>query len=272
MEVLSNISWTPSLLSRFESKLGYDLKPFLPLIAYGNNNINLQGGSPGAFQAVLDTEDQGSGYVNDYRIALADGYQAYLSTLGNWTQSYLGLRHSAQVSYNLPMDMEASIPFVEVPECESLQFRNSVDGYRQFSGVAYLAGKNVVSVELGAVFGLAFRYTVPDLLFSTHRAVSGGVNRIVIHGQSYTGNYTATTWPGYTAFNYGVSDSYMNKQPTWDHGLGSALEHIARTQYIQQSGSGKFDLAIYNRQSATDPVVHTLYTADDLSSSGMCVS
>ena len=153
MEILSNISWSKSLPDRFQAINGYDIRPYLPLIVFGNNNINIQGGNPGAYRVRLNNENGGMGYINDYRVALASGYQEYLTALVDWTQSALNLTFSSQVSYNMPMDMESSIPYVDIPECESLQFRDSVDGYRQFSATAYLAGRNVVSIELGAVFG-----------------------------------------------------------------------------------------------------------------------
>ncbi|TQN73981.1 hypothetical protein CSHISOI_01436 [Colletotrichum shisoi] len=77
----------------------------------------------------------------------------------------------------MPMDMEASIPFVDAPECESLQWHDNVDGYRQFSGPANLARKMVISNELGAISGRAYSLTIPELLFAMNRAVSGGVNQ-----------------------------------------------------------------------------------------------
>jgi len=267
MELLSNVSWSRSLPARFRKIHGYEIRPYLPLILFGNNNVNLQQLAPGRFQVLLDTEDAGAGYVNDYRTALANGYQEYLSTLVNWTHEQ-NVTFSSQVSYNLPMDMESSIPYVDIPECESLQFGDSVDGYRQFSATAYLAEKNIVSIEIGAVFGLAYAYTLPDLLFSANRAFAGGVNRLVIHGQAYTGNYTATTWPGFTAFGYLVSEIYSDKQPSWNHGLQDALGYISRTQWVQRQGIGKLDIAMLNLQSATDPVVHTLYTGNDLTDDG----
>ncbi|KAJ0382930.1 hypothetical protein COL922a_011526 [Colletotrichum nupharicola] len=210
-----------------------------------------------------DTYDKGQGYVNDYRAALADGYQEYVTTLANWAHS-LGLGLSSRVSYNLPMDMEASIPFVDAPECESLQFHDNLDGYRQFSGPASLARKTVISKELGAVFGSAYRFTTPDLLFAMNRAVAEGVNQFVIHGQSYSGNYPQTTWPGYTAFRYYVSDLYSPKRPDWDHGLQAGLDYMGRVQHIQQTGVPRIDIAFYNKQTATDPNMGTLYTSDDL--------
>ncbi|KAF4838526.1 hypothetical protein CGCTS75_v000303 [Colletotrichum tropicale] len=263
MEILSNTSWTRTLPERFEKLFGYDLRPYLPLIIFNNNNINLQNDAPGHTRCFLDTHDQGQGYINDYRPALADGYQEYVTTLANWTHS-LGLGLSAQVSYNLPMDMEASVPFVDAPECESLQFHDNLDGYRQFSGPANLARKTVISNELGAVFGSAYRFAIPDLLFAMNRAVAGGVNQFVIHGQSYSGNYPQTTWPGYTAFRYYVSDLYSPKRPDWDHGLQAGLEHMGRVQHIQQTGIPRTDIAFYNKQTATDPNMGTIYKSDDL--------
>lgn len=268
MEIRSNISWTCSLPTRFKKMFGYDLRTYLPLIMFGNNNINLQDDSPGSTRCTLDTSDHGQAYVNDYRAALAAGYQEYLGTLSEWLQS-LSVSLSSQPSYNLPMDMEASIPHVDAPESESLQWHDNVDGYRQFSGAANLARKNVLSNELGAVFGRADSFAIPELLFAMNRAVSGGINQFVIHGQSYTGNYPQTTWPGYTAFTYYVSDLYSPKRPDWDNGLQAALEYMARIQHIQQKGIPRTDIAFYNKQSATDPNMGTIYKLNDLITGGL---
>jgi hypothetical protein len=268
MELESNISWSKTLPSRFQNLHGYDIRTYLPLIIFGNNNINIQSGDPGAYRVLLNTADQGFGYINDYRLALQHGYQEYLSTLRNWTREHLNISLSTQVSYNMPMDMEASIPFVDVPEIESLQFRDNVDGYRQFSTPAYLAGKDVVSIELGAVFGYAYAYTLPELLFAADRAFVGGINRLVIHGQTFSGNYSATTWPGYTTFVYYVSEMYSEKQPSWDHGLRAAIDYAARVGWVQQQGVAKLDLAMFNLQSVTDPAGGTIYGEDDLADAG----
>lgn len=267
LEIRSTISWTTGLPDRFECMFGYDLRKYLPLVMFRNNNINLQNTEPGKMRCVLNTPDGGQGYVNDYRAALAEGYQEYLSSLSEWLRS-LGLQLSSQVSYNMPMDMEASIPYVDAPECESLQFADNVDGYRQFSGPANLAGKNVISNELGAIFGKAYRFTIPELLFSMNRAVAGGVNQFVIHGLSYSGDYPQTTWPGYTAFRYAVSDMFSPKRPDWGHGLGAALDYMARIQHVQQTGMPRTDVAFFNKQSVTDPNAGTIYQPKDLVSEG----
>jgi hypothetical protein len=252
VEIKSNTSWTPSLPKVFRKKYEYSLEKYLPLVMFGNNNIGLQPSRPGRIKCILDTSDQGVGYINDYRGALAEGHRQYLATLTAWANSRLGLQMSAQVGYNLPVDMAALIPVVNAPECESLGFGDSIDGYRQYSGPAVLAGKRIVSNEIGAVSMETYRYAVSDLLWSINRAVIGGVNQFVIHGLSYTGTYYATTWPGYTAFSYFYSESWSNKQPVWENGFSDFMEYVARLQYTQQTGRLIVDVAIYNKQSATD--------------------
>jgi hypothetical protein len=120
--------------------------------------------------------------VNDFRGALVGGYRNYLQELSSWINSKLNLQMSAQVSYNLPMDMEANIPFVNAPECENLQFSSNIDGYRQFAGPANLAGKRVISNEMGAMMLEAYNLHHSELLSFINRAVAGGVNQVVLHG------------------------------------------------------------------------------------------
>ncbi|PYI25918.1 hypothetical protein BP00DRAFT_461432 [Aspergillus indologenus CBS 114.80] len=267
IEATSNISWTPSLPKVFYDKYGYDLKRFLPLFMFGNNNIGIQNAAPGSVECLLDTPDQGKGYVNDFRGALMEGYRAYVEHYTNWTNA-MNLQYSSQVAYNLPVDVLASVPYVNAPECESLQHQNNVDSYRQFSGPAILAGKKVISNEMGAVPTEAYSHTITELLWQVNRAAAGGVNQVVLHGQSYSGNYYNTTWPGYTAFFYLFSDSYSEKQPYWNHGFSEALNHIARLQYSQRKGIPKVDLVVYSKDSASDPYLGTVYNQTDLIGNG----
>ncbi|KAH6985201.1 hypothetical protein EDB80DRAFT_869203 [Ilyonectria destructans] len=214
-EVVSNISWTRDLPLEFKKLHGYDVRPYLPLIMFGNNNIAIQAMNPGRVRAVLDTPDRGQGVINDYRAVLEAGY------------------------------------------------------HKQYTGAAVLAGKRVVSNELGAAMGVAYSYTLPSLLYSANRAFAANVNKFVVHGQSYSGNYYNTTWPGHTLFQYAFSEAYSNKQPSWEHGMAEVMEYLARAQHIMQSGLPKLDVAVYNKVSATDPTWPAdIYPFGDLSKDG----
>lgn len=260
-ELLANITWSRSLPTRFQELFSYDIKPFLPLLTFQQNDLAVQAPEPGSFQCVLDTDDQGVKYVNDFRATLVAGYQEYVETLTAWLHE-LGIQLSVQPAYGLPMDMQASVPFVEVPECESLTFLDLIDSYRQFVGPANLAQKQVISNELGAVRWSAFRYHLPELLFSANRGFASGVNQFILHGQAYSGNYHQTTWPGHVPFNYLFSEPWSPREPVWEHGFEETLNYLARVQYVQQSGAPKVDVAIYNKESAT--TIRTVYSSSDL--------
>lgn len=267
LEIKANISWSPSLPQRFGEINGYDLRKYLPLVQFGNNNPGVQPSYPGDLACVLNSEDAGKGFVNDYREALAQGYQEYLKTLTTWAEG-LGLEYSAQVSYNLPLDMESSIGYVNVPECESLAFNDNIDGYRQFAGVANVAQRQVISNEMGGDLRKAFKLTISHLLWQINSAFAGGVNQIVLHGQTYTGNYFDTTWPGYTAFFMLFSESYNDKQPAWLHSYPEAIAYASRNQYILHLGQPRTDVAFFNKASVTDPQVETVYLGQDLIDAG----
>lgn len=121
------------------------------------------------------------------------------------------------------MDMLANVPAVNGPECESLGFNHVIDAYRQFAGPANLAGKRVISSELGAQRNEAYSQTLPELIWDVKRSIVGSVNnfvRIVIlpglqrltnqvyHAYPFSGSYPNTTWPGYTTFSYRFSNMH----------------------------------------------------------------
>lgn len=268
IEVQSNMSWTPALPAMFEAQHGYRIHQYLPLLMWGNNNINLQQGTPGRIRAILDRPDAGQAFINDYRATLALGYAKYLEKLSHWAHQ-LGVDFSTQMSYNLPLNIAASIPLVDVPETESLQFADNVDGYRQVTGIAALAGKNIVSNEMGAKFLKSYRYTFQELLHSIHRALAGGVNRFVLHGMPYGGSYYNTTWPGYTAFQFFFSEMYTPRQPSWNSGFADVMKYVSRTVAIQQKGVRRIDVAVYHKASASDPNFRRIYSWDDLVEAGM---
>lgn len=189
----------------------------------------------------------------------------YLNTLPEWSNG-LGVQFSSQVEYNLPMDMLANIPLVNGPECETLGFNHSIDGYRQFSGPANLAGKRIISSEAGAAIYSAYQQTIPELLWDLKRSIVGGINQFVLHGYSFSGNYGNTTWPGFTPFGYAFSEMHGPHQPSWEF-YDEWLSWTARTQFIAQSGVPRIDLALWPKLNS-DENVTTQYAPTDLQEAG----
>ena len=188
--------YTPQLLNAFSAGRGYNLTKYLPLIYQYNNEMPAPLASPDHYYT--DEDDEGMSHINDYWQTLTELNQIYLGTLSNWSVNSLQSQFSAQVVYNLPMDMLANVPHVNAPECESLGFNHLIDGYRQYAGPANLAGKRIVSSELGAQRQEVYSQTLPELIWDIKRSVVGSVNQFVLHGYPYSSDYPNTTWPGFT--------------------------------------------------------------------------
>lgn len=126
--------WTPNLLETFKASTGYDLNKYLPLVYSYNTEANGPLASPDRYYT--NEDDEGQSHINDYWRALTFLNRVYLETLANWSIDALESQFSAQVAYNLPMDMLPNVPSVNGPECESLGFNHVIDAYRQFAGPA----------------------------------------------------------------------------------------------------------------------------------------
>lgn len=79
-------------------------------------------------------------------------------------------------------------------------------------------------------------------LFKTGYAA--GVNVMVIHGMTYSGEYHNTTWPGYTTFQYLSGEQWGPRLPAWKY-LDDFMNWVGRTQLALQTGTTKRDVAFY---------------------------
>ncbi|KAJ4350294.1 uncharacterized protein N0V89_008915 [Didymosphaeria variabile] len=243
MEMQAALPWTPDLFTRFEELHGYSITPYLPLLFHATN---AWGGFLPPYNITYTLGEyvtDGGPYVQDYKSALSQGYVDYVEHYNNWA-SYKGIQLSNQPGYNMPIDMAEAVSHVQIPELESLGFAENIDLYRQFTGAAHLAGRNVISTEIGAVLGGAYKLRIPELKAQFDGSYAAGVNTMVIHGYAYSGEYFNTTWPGYTPFQYTYSELWNHRQPAWQH-LDDLLTYSARNSMTMQSGAPKVDIAFY---------------------------
>ncbi|KAL3303049.1 secreted protein [Colletotrichum asianum] len=243
MEMQAALPWTDGLASRFETLTGYSITKYLPIFFHATN---AWGGYLPPYNVTYTLGEyatDGGPYMQDYKSALGQGYLEYLEHCNTWALSK-GLKLSTQPAYNMPVDMTQAVAHVQVPELESLGFSESINEYRQFTGAAHLAGRNVISTELGAVLGSTYKQTIPNLKALLDGSFAAGVNNVVLHGYAYSGQYPGTTWPGYTPFQYEYSDMWGPRQPAWRH-LNDLMTYSARNSMIMRRGVPKVDLAFY---------------------------
>ncbi|KAH7383434.1 secreted protein [Cadophora sp. MPI-SDFR-AT-0126] len=265
VEVPSTLYWTPQLSKTFKSMHKYDVGVKIMLLSYGNG---LQFDTEYSERFFSDKPELDQGYISDYRATLTRLMTTYLDYINNWSHTYLGLEYSAQPGYGIPVDMLELIPHVDVPEDESLNFHSNIDSYRQFSGPANLAGKRVISNELGAVQFSAYRQTLPSLINLVKKAYAGGNNQMVFHGATYSHQFPNTTWPGYTPFSYVFAETHSRHQPAWEHGYADYIDFVARNNFVLQSGVPKRDIVIWNKQSGQNFSLPAIYSSLDLVNAG----
>ncbi|KAH8878917.1 hypothetical protein GQ53DRAFT_849936 [Thozetella sp. PMI_491] len=264
LEMIATLWWTQGFAERFEKSRGYSITPCLPVLYHiwcAWHDL-----TPYEVTYIYDTGEYGNTTTctQDYREVLNEGYQEYLTHLEQWAQS-LGLNHSSQPAYNLPLDMAAAVPFMGAPELESLAFFENIDRYRQFMGAAHLAGSEVISTEVGAISIGAYAFSVPELLRMLKGSFAVGVNTLVLHGYAYSGNYPGTTWPGLTTFEYRFTDMWGPRMPAWRH-LNDSLLYAARNSLVGKLGVPKVDLAFYIDVHYYEDI--DFYPGPDLTSAG----
>ncbi|KAF2096025.1 hypothetical protein NA57DRAFT_67641 [Rhizodiscina lignyota] len=263
IETRGNVFWTRDFPSVFAAQHNYDVTKWLPIL-FHENKIGFDSEPP--IWWITDESDAGDGHIADYRQTLTDLYGVYVETLNNWAHEYLDIQYSAQISYNLPMDMLQNVPNVDAPECESLGFNHLIDGYRQYTGPSNLAGKRIISTECGANHLEAYEQTMPELLWDVKRSIAGSVNQFVFHGYPYSGPYGNTTWPGFTTFDYQYSEMHGKRQPSWNF-ASDTIDFAARLQFVFQSGIPKLDVALYMKITNFPSIVRN-YQPTDLEKAG----
>ncbi|GKZ38031.1 hypothetical protein AbraIFM66950_009945 [Aspergillus brasiliensis] len=246
--------WTPRLQEVFRANRGYSINRFIPIL------IGSGGGSTPEITYVTDELDAGASHTMDYQQTLTELNADYLTSLTQWSND-LGIQFSAQVVYNLPMDMLANIPYVNGPECETLGFSENIDSYRQFAGPAHLAGKRIITNEAGAMIDSVYQESIPELLWTLKRSFAGSVNQFVLHGYPTSGNYGNTTWPGFTTFSYLFSEMHGPRQPAFAY-YKDWLDWLSRTQFVEQTGIPKVDIAFWSK-STSYKTVPTIYSPVD---------
>ncbi|MEV0385859.1 glycosyl hydrolase [Nonomuraea sp. NPDC050643] len=235
------LPWTPHLPEEFERRRGYALAPFLPVIVLADEDPVF------AYDPVLTRHAR-----KDYWDTVSKLFnEHHFTMLRDWAHS-LGLGSRAQ-PYGLQTDAIAAAAILDVPEGESLGFKN-LDDYRCLAGGRDVAGHEVLSSEAGAYQGGAYTTTWEKLLRTMGGAYAAGLNQTVLHGFSYA-TAPGAGWPGFAAFTpyngtTGYAESWGPRQPTWHH-ITDISGYFARVHLITRQGTPRADVAVLRQTGYT---------------------
>ncbi|HZC73123.1 MAG TPA: glycosyl hydrolase [Jatrophihabitans sp.] len=231
--------WTRALPAEFAARVSYDVQPFLPVV------VQLKGNYQFTYDVQLSTHVR-----DDVNTVLSDLYRGnHLLALREWAHE-LGMQLRVQ-AYGLPIDSLGFAALLDIPEGESLGFKN-LDDYRVLAGGRDLAGHRTLSCEAIAYANGAYSTTWNKALQTIGSFWAGGVNQSVIHGFAYA-DAAGATWPGFAAFSpynktgIGYADAWGPRMPTWQH-MPDIAAYLARTQHVLQTGRQHYDLLFYRQK------------------------
>ncbi|MFE2067589.1 glycosyl hydrolase [Streptomyces sp. NPDC059467] len=235
------LQWTPGLPDAFRRRTGRDLLPYLPAVVLDSGNQAF------AFEARLTQEIR-----HDFWATVSDLFnEHHLGALKEWAHGH-GMKVRSQ-PYGLQTDAIASAAVLDIPEGESLGFKN-LDDYRCLAGGRDMAGHRILSCEAGAYAGGAYNTTWDRFLRTMGGAYAAGVNQTVIHGFSYA-TAPGVSWPGFAAFSPyggapGYGESWGPRQPTWRH-VPDVAGYLGRVHQVLQSGTARADVAVFRQTGYT---------------------
>jgi len=233
-----NASWTPGLFDEFQSRRGYDLRPYLRVFS-GKANPDLA-----------------ARVKSDYRQTLAEMLlENFTRPWTLWSNQKGSLaRNQAHGSPGNLIDLYAA---VDIPECEVFGHQNyEIPGLRineddsrnvepnpmmlkLATSAAHLTNKPLISNETFTWLGEHFKVALSQCKPEVEDAFLAGINHVFYHGIPYSP--ASEPWPGwlfYASVHFGPTNTF------WDH-LSPMNQYITRCQSILQSGSADNEVLVY---------------------------
>ncbi|HEX4486224.1 MAG TPA: glycosyl hydrolase [Terriglobales bacterium] len=222
-------NWTSDLLSEFQRRRGYDLKPLLPLLEF-------------------DSGEKSIAVRRDYGRTLTEVFEArFLVPMHDWAvKNHVLFRMQ---NYGMPPASISSYRNVDLPEGEGFPWRKLTSA-RWAASAAHLFGKPVVSSETWTwLHSPAFRATPLDLKAEADLHFLMGINQLVGHGWPYSPPQAGT--PGWTFYAAGA----LNDKNPWWPVMPDLSRYLQRMSYILRQGKPVVDVALY---APTEDVYATL--------------
>lgn len=247
LELTSVGHWTDNMLTEFETRAGYSIRPYLPFIL-GINQDKGVGADKASFQVAPADMAKVETFRHDYYRVLNELYQDYhLAPLRNFAHS-LGLKYRSQ-PYGWAIDSADAGSRMDIVEGESLGFgEDGNDAFRILAAGRDFGGLEILSDEAGAYLFQAYATTLPQLLATLHKNEMAGVNQTYWHGMPY--KYApGAKWPSASAFSpmlggRGFAEPWSPSQPVWQQ-LPTYTTYLARVHQVLRYGKNQVDVLVY---------------------------
>lgn len=229
---MKRVGWTNNFAAEFKKFRGYDMTPFMPVLA----------------GRVVESVDQSDRFLHDYRLTIGDcvaknHYQLF-SNLAH--KNGLGIHPESGGPHSAPIDALSVMAISEFPQGEfwatSNTHRVSDDErlfVKQSACVAHTNGKKIIAAEGPTSIGPQWERSPKDLKSNIDRVFCSGLNRIVWH--TFTSSPKEFGLPGNEYF----AGTHMNPNITWWKQAGNFINYLNRCSYLLSQGLFVADVLYY---------------------------
>lgn len=230
-------NWTANMLEEFQSRRGYDPRPWLPTLT----------------GVVVGSSRESDRFLWDFRQTIADLLaQNHYGTIAKVLHEH-GMKvygealesHRPSLGDDLDMRRWADIPMGAMWTFSAGENPRSTyqADIRGAASVAHIYGQNLVGVESMTSPGPAWGYAPSDLKPVVDAQFIDGANRILIHESSHQPLIDKS--PGLSLGRYG---QWFNRNETWAEQAKPWIDYLSRASYMLQQGRNYADIAYFYGQ------------------------
>ncbi len=219
-------NWTPLMRAEFKKRRGYDMMPWLPVIA----------------GFTVQSHVKSERFLWDLRKTIADLYaENYFAYFGDLCHK-AGLKFSTEPYGNGGFDSITAGGTADIPMGEFWIGGSAMETTRVAASVGHIYGRPVIGAESftadeGRGKWLEEPYGIKAL---GDQVFCNGINRYIFH------RYAMQPWldfkPGMTMGPWGT---HLDRTQTWWTEAGTWLKYVARCQYLLQKGRFVGDTLYY---------------------------
>lgn len=236
MELEEGIQWTDAFASYFQRSAGYEIEPWLPVLAGWT----------------IDDAETSERFRYDYRNAVSDRLIFSHYTTGNELLDRYGIALSGEAGgpgppiwNSCPVDALKALGNVDIPQGEFWIRHRNMSLVKEISSAAHIYGKPLVDAE---AFTTWRRWKDGPAVLKRYadRAFCEGLNRVTYH--TFASSPPEAGYPG-RVYHAGVD---LNPRVTWWSMARPFMDYLARCSYMLQQGQPVADVCYYYGDQASN--------------------
>ena len=228
-------NWTEKMPEQFKKLRGYDLTPWLPVLA-GH---------------VVESAEASDRFLWDFRKTISDlianeHYGQLEETLHERGMGHYGESHESRrafVADGMEVKKLNEIPmsamWTQRPGVNKVQYGYNADD-RESASVAHIYGQNIAAAESLTAAAAPWAWSPATLKPTADQELLNGINRFVIHESAH--QPLVGKAPGLTLGPFG---QWFNRNETWAEQAAPWIDYLARSSFLLQQGHFGADLVYF---------------------------